>query len=114
MSAKKRADGAHVSSRIAAMAVSASAFAMFSPAYAQDQQPAQQPAADAAADEGEEIVVTGTILRGNASSINPIGVLSAEDMQARGQTTIADALQTLSGNAGGSLPNVSARSAAAK
>ncbi|QGZ96347.1 TonB-dependent receptor domain-containing protein [Terricaulis silvestris] len=97
--------GAPVSARLAALAlsVSAFAFALAPAAYAQDAQP--PPPEEETVEEGDTIVVTGSILRGNANSINPIGILSADDMAARGQTTIADALQTLSGNAGGSLPN---------
>ena len=64
-----------------------------------------QPAPEAEAEESETIVVTGTILRGNSSSINPIQILSAEQMDERGQTTVAETLETIAGNAGGSLPN---------
>jgi iron complex outermembrane receptor protein len=86
----------------AAMALSASAFALaWTPAYAQNAQPAPEEVTD----EGEAIVVTGTILRGNANSVSPVGTLTAEDLSARGQTTIAETLETISGNAGGSLPN---------
>jgi iron complex outermembrane recepter protein len=93
--------GAPMSARLAALALSVSALAFAPTAFAQD---APAPAPESV-DEGDTIVVTGSILRGNATSTSPLGILSAEDMEARGQTTIADALQTLSGNAGGSLPN---------
>ena len=75
---------------------------------AAQQQPAQPAPAAAPADDQqqeEDVVVTGTIIRGNANSTNPLSVLSADDMAQRGETTIADTLETLSGNAGGSLPN---------
>lgn len=85
----------------ASVMVAAAAALAATPAMAQQQSSA--PAA--AAEEEEEIVVTGSILRGNANSVNPLGVLSAEDMQVRGQTTVAETLETLSGNAGGSIPN---------
>jgi iron complex outermembrane receptor protein len=97
--------GAPVSARLAALAlsVSAFAFALAPAAYAQDAQP--PPPEEETVDDGDTIVVTGSILRGNASSVNPVGILSSEDLAARGQTTIAETLETLSGNAGGSLPN---------
>lgn len=96
--------GAPVSARLAALAlsVSAFAFALAPAAYAQDAPP---PTEEETVDEGDTIVVTGSILRGNGSSVNPVGILSAEDLAARGQTTVAETLETLSGNAGGSLPN---------
>lgn len=99
-------EGGNTSTRWAALALSASALAFAAaPASAQTAQPAPTPAPEEASDEGEAIVVTGTILRGNATSVSPVGVLTADDLAARGQTTVAETLQTLSGNAGGSLPN---------
>lgn len=96
--------GAPVSARLAALALSVSAFAFAlapAAAHAQDAQPAPEEEVD----QGDTIVVTGSILRGNASSVNPVGILSADDLANRGQTTVAETLETLSGNAGGSLPN---------
>jgi len=78
-----------------ASAIAAAAAMGASPALAQDTPD----------DDEEQVVVTGTILRGNDSSVSPVGVLSADDMQQRGQTTIADVVQTLSGNNAGTLPN---------
>jgi iron complex outermembrane recepter protein len=107
--------GAPVSSRIAALALSVSAFAFMAPlAYAQDVPaqtapaqpvPAQPAAPEEDVEEGDVIIVTGTILRGNENSVSPVGTVTAEDMQIRGQTTIADTVQTLSGNNAGALPN---------
>jgi iron complex outermembrane receptor protein len=68
-------------------------------------QPQPQPQQAQQTDDEEEIVVTGTILRGNANSVSPLGVVSAEAMDQRGQTTISDVVQTLSGNNAGQLPN---------
>jgi iron complex outermembrane receptor protein len=97
--------GAPVSARLAALAlsVSAFAFALAPAAYAQDAQP--PPPEEETVDEGDTIVVTGSILRGNANSVNPVGILTSDNLAERGQTTIAETLETLSGNAGGSLPN---------
>lgn len=94
--------GAPMSARLAALALSVSAFAFTSgTAFAQD---APQ-AAPETVEEEETIVVTGSILRGNTTSVSPLGIVSAEQMDERGQTTVAETLETISGNAGGSLPN---------
>ena len=54
----------------------------------------------------EAVVVTGSIIRRrNADSISPLTVLSAQDIEQRGQTTVSDVIQNLSGNNQGALPN---------
>lgn len=59
----------------------------------------------APADKSESILVTGSILRNpNLSSANPVTHLTARDLQARGLTTVAAALQQLSANGSGNLP----------
>ena len=62
-------------------------------------------AATSAADAHDEIIVTGTLFhRTNSETPSPVSVLTADDLRARGITTIADALQTLSVNNAGALP----------
>ena len=54
----------------------------------------------------EAVVVTGSIIRRrNADSISPLTVLSASDLEQRGETTVSDVIQNLSGNNQGALPN---------
>jgi iron complex outermembrane receptor protein len=54
----------------------------------------------------QEVVVTGSIIRHkNAESISPLTVVTAADLEQRGITTITDAVQNLSGNNSGALPN---------
>ncbi len=53
-----------------------------------------------------EVVVTGSILRRkNLNSDAPLTVISADDLDKRGITTIQSAIQTLSANGSGALPN---------
>lgn len=53
-----------------------------------------------------EVVVTGSILtRRNAISESPLTVLSADDIEKRGETTIQSVIQNLSNNGSGALPN---------
>ena len=59
-----------------------------------------------AADEGDTIVVTGSLLRRKESdNVLPITTITAEDLDKRGVSTVQDALQTLAANGGGTLPN---------
>ncbi len=60
----------------------------------------------AAAEEADTIVVTGTLFRRReGDSALPVTILSAEDLDRRGVNTVQDAIQTLSANGGGTLPN---------
>lgn len=53
-----------------------------------------------------EVVVTGSIIRRkNASSISPVTVLSSDDLEKRGVTTVEAAVQSLAANNSGALPN---------
>ncbi|NPD68896.1 TonB-dependent receptor [Lichenicola cladoniae] len=62
-------------------------------------------AAAKAPDKVESVVVTGSILRNpNLSGANPVTRLTATDLQRRGITTVASALQQLSANGSGNLP----------
>ena len=79
----------------AAMAVAAPATGAFA-----------QAAPEATAAQPQEIVVTGSILhRRNVDSDSPLTVETAADLEARGITTIQAAVQNLSGNNSGNLPN---------
>lgn len=49
----------------------------------------------------DEIIVTGTLLRGAADGPSPVVVVSRDEMDRRGQGTVADALAGLSQNFGG-------------
>ena len=77
-------------------------------APAQDSSPAAPVAPGSTATDStvKEVVVTGSILRRKLSDTDaPITVLSAQDLDVRGVTTIADAVQTLSANGAATLPN---------
>lgn len=53
-----------------------------------------------------EVVVTGSMIRKkNATSISPVTVLTATDLDKRGVTTVESAVQNLSANNSGALPN---------
>lgn len=56
------------------------------------------------ADELQEIVVTGSILRRtDAETPSPVSVLTAEDLELRGINTVAEGLQRLSANGAGAM-----------
>ncbi len=78
-------------------------------ASAHAQTKSSTPGGVAAADkspEASEVVVTGSILRRSLSSTDaPLTVTTADDLGARGITTMTDAIQQLSANGAGSLPN---------
>lgn len=77
------------------------ALAMSAPAFAQAAAPAAAPAAPAA---DQEIVVTGTLFRNAAAATaSPVTVLNSDDLSKRGINTVADAVQSLSANNGGTL-----------
>ena len=79
----------------------AAAAALVAPAQAQ-----QQPAPPVATEEEEdEIVITGSIIRGNTNSVSPLTVLGEEELEARGISTIQDAIQKLGANGGPALTN---------
>ncbi len=91
------------------------------PALAQDANtPAISPAAacdpasndPACADEdsgqplaSQPIVVTGSILRTTKEDANPVTVINADELSTRGVTTVEEAIQNLSANGAGTLPN---------
>jgi iron complex outermembrane receptor protein len=80
-----------------------------SPAFAQSAPaaPAQLPAEPAASDDaGKDIVVTGTLFRRtDTETPSPVTVLTADALDKRGISTVAEAVQRLSANNAGALPN---------
>ena len=82
------------------------ALAVSAPAYAQTAAtPAPAAAAAAAPDDtSQDIVVTGTLFRNAAAATaSPVTVLSSTDLANRGINTVADAVQSLAANNGGTL-----------
>jgi len=72
-------------------------------AFAQDAAPA---AAPAPADDTTTVIVTGSMLRKkNLTSISPLTVLTAGDLEKRGVTTVDNVAQRLPGNNGGTMTN---------
>jgi iron complex outermembrane receptor protein len=51
------------------------------------------------------IVVTGTILRTTTEGANPVSTINATNLETRGETTVEQAIQNLSANGAGNLPN---------
>ncbi|KQN79932.1 TonB-dependent receptor [Sphingomonas sp. Leaf67] len=87
-------------------AASAGLFAV--PASAQEVAPAGAtvPApANPTDDTSQDIIVTGSILRGTDSGISPVTTLTTENLDARGINTVQDAIQLLSSNNGPALTN---------
>lgn len=61
--------------------------------------------AQANADSGQDIVVTGTIFRRtNSETPSPVSVITAANIEARGLNTTADVIQSISAGNGGSVP----------
>ena len=97
--------------RTGLLASTATAAALLSlaaaPAFAQDAANAALPAAtadQAPAAPPADIVVTGTLFRNaSAATASPVTVLTANDLANRGITTVADAVQSLAANNGGTL-----------
>ncbi len=67
---------------------------------------AQQTSDNSKASSTTEVIVTGSILRKkNLTSISPLTVLGAGDIEKRGATTIESVAQNLAGNNGGAISN---------
>lgn len=61
--------------------------------------------AEAQADTGQDIVVTGTIFRRtNTETPSPVSVLSSQAIEQRGLVTVSDAVQTIAASNGGGIP----------
>jgi iron complex outermembrane receptor protein len=90
------------------------AFFVASPAMAQDTaQPTSPPEATTSAEAqtvdetqtGEDIVVTGSLFRRtDTETPSPVTVLTSENLENRGFTTITDAIQSLTAGNGGNIP----------
>jgi iron complex outermembrane receptor protein len=52
-----------------------------------------------------DVVVTGSLFRGNAESPSPVTTLTAANLEQRGINTVTEAIQRLSANGAGTLPN---------
>ncbi len=84
------------------------------PACAQDA-PVPAPAADQTApaaapdtvakDDNGDIVVTGTLFRGQVQTASPVTVLSAENLTRAGITNVTDAVRSISADGAGSIGN---------
>jgi iron complex outermembrane receptor protein len=95
------------SSALSALALIGAGVLFAAPAMAQDTTPAPAPADQTAQDDsaGQDIVVTGSLFRRtDTETPSPVSVLSAETLEQRGITTIADAVQTISAGNGGGIP----------
>jgi len=77
--------------------IGAATLAIATPAWAQDTASAQPEAAQPAADEGREIVVTGTrrLDRSITDSASPVDVVSSQDLQAAPTANMLDTLKNI-------------------
>lgn len=63
-------------------------------------------AANSAEDSAQgDIVVTGSLFKGTAETPSPVTTLTAANLEARGINTVTEAIQRLSANGAGTLPN---------
>ena len=60
---------------------------------------------DQAQAEGGDVVVTGTLFKGTAQTPSPVTTLTAANLEQRGINTVTEAIQRLSANGAGTLPN---------
>jgi iron complex outermembrane receptor protein len=87
------------------------AFAIATPAFAQQATPPEQngvrsgDVSEQNQDTGNEIVVTGSIIRGTDTGISPVTTLTTENLDARGINTVQAGIQALSSNNGPALTN---------
>lgn len=95
----------------ALLLAAATPFAFAVPAFAQQATPPEQngvASSDVAAQSqttGDEVVVTGSIIRGTDIGISPTTTLTTENLDARGINTVQAAIQALSSNNGPALTN---------
>jgi iron complex outermembrane receptor protein len=74
------------------------------PAFAQDAAPATLPSASQNQDTGNDIIVTGSLLRRtNSETASPVTVLTAESLAQRGLNTVAEAVQRISAGGAGNI-----------
>ncbi len=77
-----------------------------SPAMAQDKAAAPQSADDTtAADKTGDIIVTGTLFKGDKNAVSPVTTVTSAELDRRGISTTQDAIQQLSANNGPALTN---------
>lgn len=83
----------------------AGSIVLAAPAFAQEADPTAPETAEQQAS-GEEIVVTGSLFarRTDRETPSPVTTLSAESLEQRGITSIADAVRSLSADNSGSIP----------
>ena len=63
------------------------------------------PTQDAAQGNSQDIVVTGSIIRGQDTGISPVTTLTTENLDSRGINTVQAGIQALSSNNGPALTN---------
>lgn len=73
--------------------------------FAQDASAAAAPQTTPAEETGQDIVVTGSIIRGADTGISPTTTLTTENLDARGINTVQAGIQALSSNNGPALTN---------
>jgi iron complex outermembrane recepter protein len=76
------------------------------PAFAQDTTPAPAATPDAQtapADTQSDIVVTGTLFRGQVQTASPVTVLTSDTIEKAGITNVADAVCSVSADSAGSI-----------
>nr|WP_022682362.1 TonB-dependent receptor [Sphingobium bisphenolivorans] len=95
------------SAALQALAVAGAGFAAFSaPAVAQEPQAATTTQDAAADDQGDVIVVTGSIIRRtDAETPSPVTTVSVENLDRRGISTVQEGLQRIAANNGPALTN---------
>ncbi len=87
------------------------AFAMATPAFAQQATPPEQngvrsgDVTEQNQNTGDEVVVTGSIIRGTDTGISPVTTLTTENLDSRGINTVQAGIQALSSNNGPALTN---------
>lgn len=95
-----------ITTRTRLLATAISLFAVATPALAQDNAAADAAAQAEAAQEEDEIVVTGSMLRqSDTATPSPVTVVTTETLDQRGINTVQDAVQQLSSNNGPALTN---------
>ena len=95
------------STALSALALISAGALFAAPAMAQDTAPATQtaPATEDAGDQGQDIVVTGSLFSTSTITPSPVTTVTAESLDQRGINTVQDAIQQLSSNNGPSLTN---------
>ena len=96
--------GAALAAPAAALAQAAAGPATAAPPITTGAQPSE--AAPDAAGSQKEVVVTGSILRRKLDATDaPLTVVTAQDLNVRGITTVSNGVQLISANSAGALPN---------